>query len=214
MLGNFKQPALFISRSNYGYLQIMIKKLLHIIPFLFLFFLLITGCKKEYSYEGGDAPDMVRDTTSSPIITAPWVCPSCVGQDTWIEDRWSFFNQENFFCGEIDTSVVNPERTAFTFFGPSACSADSGMIVSVFLNGRVLNSNQSHIVTERAVFYYYDNIGQTHPLISRSGIPFTVIIESYNHQTRLAHGTFSGPVFRPDGSGTAIASGKFKVKLM
>lgn len=190
----------------------MLKRLLPVLPGLLAMLIFYSGCVKEYSFEGGNTP-VVIDTTNPPA-PASWICPDCIGRDVFEESRWSFYNENSFLCGIIDTAIVNPERTAFTFFGPSSCSIDTGMIASVYLNGTVLNSNITNLSSQRGAFYYYDNVGQTTILISRQANPFTVTIDSYNHQTRMATGTFSGPVFTSNGGPTFIVSGKYKVKLM
>jgi hypothetical protein len=191
----------------------MIKKLLHITACLFLTALFIISCKKEYSFEG--SRPYIRADTIKPILPpVPWICLSCIGKDAQIEDKWSFYNDGSFLCGDIDTAIViTPERNGFTFFGPSSCSADSGMVFTVFLNGEVLNKDLRNLTTQNIAFYYYDNIGHTFPYASRRNNPFTFTIESYIHQTHVAIGTFSGPVIKPNGTGSVISSGKFKVKL-
>jgi hypothetical protein len=193
----------------------MIRKSLSLIAgFPLLLLILISGCEKEYSYEGGNAVVIIDTVSVSDPGTGngAWICPACIGQDTAIESRWSFHNDSILVCGIIDTAIVNSERTAFTFFGPSSCSIDTGIIISVLLDTE-LNKDLYNITSPKGVFYYYDNIGRTDIYISRHESPFTVTIESYIHQTRTATGSFSGPVFRPDGTSSYINSGKFKVKL-
>jgi len=112
----------------------------------------------------------------------------------------------------IDTARVNPERTAFTFFGPSACSSDTGIIISAYLDGNVLNKDLFNISTQNGAFYFYDNVGQTTILISNSA-NFNVTVESYIHQTRVITGKFSGLANYSNGSSSYISSGKFKATL-
>jgi hypothetical protein len=176
-----------------------------------LLLILISGCEREYSYEGGDP--VVIDPIPVPIPDQPaWMCASCINQDRFTESKWSFFNDNKIICGISDTARVNAERTFFTFFGPSACSIDTGMVIGVYLN-EVLDKDQYNIISRYASFYHYDNVGQTDIHISRVGFPFTVRIESYIHQTRTATGTFNGPVFTANGDSSYINFGKFKVKL-
>jgi len=189
----------------------MPEKILHILAVSLLLLLIFnSGCAKEYSYEGGN---VITDTVNPPNPVA-WVCPDCIGKDTQIESKWSFHNDNFFYCGTIDTAIVNPERTGFTFFGPSSCSIDSGMVITVYLDGYVLNKDINNITTQKAGFYYYDNVTPTIMLITRQAIPFTVTIDSYIHQTRMATGTFGGTVYRTNGASSYISSGKFKVKLI
>lgn len=178
------------------------------LPFFWTF---NAGCAKEYSFEGADTLPPVNDTIIVPPVN-PWICPACIGQDEQIEKKWSFHNENSFLCGTIDTAIVNPERTAFTFFGPSACSQDTGMIADVFFGGTVLNKDLYNITSKEGAFYYYDNVGPSYVFISHVA-NFTITIDSYIHQTHLATGTFSGIVYKPNGDPTPITSGKFKVRL-
>src|SRR6266498_1117185 len=130
--------------------------ILALLPLLWTF---DSGCAKEYSFEGGDSLVVIDTTTPPPPPPVPiptsWTCPACIGQDAQIEAKWSFHNDSNFACGIIDKAVVNQDRTAFTFFGPSACSIDTGMIIDVFLNGTaVLNRDLSNITSRKGSFFY------------------------------------------------------------
>src|SRR6266487_2054254 len=121
------------------------------LPFFWTFNL---SCAKEYSFEGADTL-AVNDT----IIVPPahlWICPACIGQDKQIEAKWSFHNDSSFSCGMIDTAIVNQERTAFTFFGPSACSKDTGMIIDVFLGGGAMDRDLYNVTSKEGGSYYYD----------------------------------------------------------
>jgi hypothetical protein len=193
----------------------MIKKLLHITACIFVTALFIISCKKEHSFEGTRPYVPAPIDTTKPILPpAPWICPACIGKDVQIEDKWSFFIDGSFLCGDIDTAIViAPDRSGFTFFGPSSCSVDSGMVFTVFLNGEALNKDLRNFTTQNIAFYYYDNVGQTLAYISKRNIPFSFTIESYAHQTRTAIGNFSGPVIKANGVPGYISSGKFKVKL-
>jgi hypothetical protein len=176
--------------------------------------ILITGigCSREYSFEG--SPSARNDTLVSPLPPLPKRCTACAGQDQFAENRWSFYNNDSFYCGIIDTAIVIPQRTGFTFFGPSACSADTGAVYTlIFRSGTVLDRDLSNIATEQGSFYYYDNPGQSFLFMNISNTPFNFIIDSYNHQTHVAVGTFSGIVRDKNGGSTFISSGKFKVKL-
>jgi len=180
--------------------------------------ILYTGCAKEYSFEGG--PPVIVDTLPGPgnnpgqgNNTSPWTCPACIGQDMAIESKWSFHNDSTLICGVIDTAIVNPERTGFTFFGPSACSIDTGIIIQVLLDSP-LNKDQYQITGQQGTIFYYDNVGQTFILISPSASIFSLIIDSYIHQTKMATGRFSGPVYRANGDSSYVEAGKFKVKLI
>ncbi|MGQ0738240.1 MAG: hypothetical protein ACT4OJ_04195 [Bacteroidota bacterium] len=183
---------------------------------LLLSLILITciGCTPEYSFEGGPPPR--NDTIiPPPPPPGPRMCAACTGQDQFAENRWSFYNNDFFFCGIIDTAIVMPQRTGFTFFGPSACSSDSGAVYTViFRNGTVLDHDLTNVSTERGSFYYYDNPGQSYLFMNISNTPFNFTIDTYSHQTRMATGTFNGAVRNKSGTGTFISSGKFKVRLL
>lgn len=198
----------------------MLKKRIHSIVYFSLIAVLFynSGCTKEYSYEGQDAVPPIQDTT--PILPAPLpapdfpLCAACVDKDNYEESRWSFKAGDSFLCGIIDTAIVNIERNAFTFFGPSACSTDTNMVISVYLESKKLDRSQQNMVIPK-VFFYFSKAGASHfLLVSRSGTPFTVILNSYDHQTKMTTGTFSGYVFKADGTTTLIHSTKFKLKLI
>jgi len=185
----------------------MDRKPVYIIPVIFIFpIFLFSNCAKEFSYES------TTTTPDSIVVNTPWVCPDCIGHDEQILSRWSFHHENILKCGMIDTARVNPERTAFTFFGPSACSSDTGIIISAYLDGNVLNKDLFNISTQNGAFYFYDNVGQTTILISNSA-NFNVTVESYIHQTRVITGKFSGLANYSNGSSSYISSGKFKATL-
>ncbi len=175
-----------------------------------------SGCAKEYSFEGGRVP-VRTDTivTPPPVVPAPYFCASCTGRDLYEENRWSFYDNNIFFCGIIDTAIVAPLRSGFTFYGPSACTTDSGAVYTVtFENGERLDRDLVNITTRRGAFYYYDNPRLAYIYMNVSNTPFNFTIEEYNHQTKMARGYFSGMVRKENGGGTLISSGKFKVRLL
>jgi hypothetical protein len=88
------------------------------------------------------------------------------------------------------------------------------MVISVYLMGDTLNRDKQNISMDHNVFYYYDRTIPSDILVSSQNIPFTVTIDEYNHQTKIATGRFEGNVFKPTGGGTRITSGKFQVKLL
>ncbi len=173
-------------------------------------YFIIAGCAKEYSYEGGNNP-IVIDTIQSPAHA--YVCPSCPGNDIFLENKWSLLDDTLLRCGIIDTAIVSPERTGFTFFGPSSCSEDTGIVMTILLDTIHLNRDLTNVTFSRSAFYYYDNVLHTYIYMSAQLSPFTVTLLSYNHQTKLAWGTFSGFAYKTGGGGSSIRSGKFKVKL-
>lgn len=177
-----------------------------------------TGCSKEYSCEGcsmDSPPDSLPIPVTPPVIHELPVCTSCNTFPDPVElHQWSLKAQESQACGRIDTAIINPERTAFTFYGPSACSADTGMVLTVYMESRVLNQDLSDITINRSSFYYYDRVTPSDIYMSRQTVVFPVHIDRYDHQTKVMTGSFSGTVFRGNGSPASITAGKFKVKLI
>jgi hypothetical protein len=183
--------------------------------FLFLVpvLLILTRCAREYSFEG--QPPATGDTTIViPVQTVIPSCPLCNSSSGTNPGTWSFQTGNSNLCGEIDTAIVSPARTAFTFFGPSQCSADSGMVVSVYLDEDTLNRDRANLALEKVVFYYYDRIGPSDIFTSRPNSPFTLTINAYSHQTKIATGTFEGNVFKTNGGGTRVQNGRFHVTLL
>ena len=186
---------------------------------IFLLFMLIfiPGCAKEYSYERGPAPD----TTGLPIpepdpdtITPPVIgFPSCVSCDASIPldpEKWQFRNEGAFICGNVTRAVIAPDRIAFTFWGPSACSADSGLIVTVIM-GTALKEDIKDLYAQQVSVLYYDNITPSDIFKAPSSGTFSLHIDQYNHADASATGTFSGPVFAMDGRQTLVEEGKFRI---
>lgn len=189
---------------------------LHIIPsliYVFIILLSAPGCVKDYSFEG----DTIKDTviTEDPVppsgFTLPF-CTACAGKDSVLLSKWSFKTDSTLICGTVTNAVISPDRTAFTFFGPSACSADTGLIMTVYLNGVVLDRDRSGITTERVIFQYYER-GKPDILLSRPLPGFSLDITRYDHQTGIASGTYGGYAARQNGAVILIKSGKFQVKF-
>lgn len=180
----------------------------HIIVAFFVIILFAASCAKEYSYERKDnAADAVKP---KPAIH---MCTECIGKDSQLLSRWSFYNDTTFYCGQIDTAIVL-DRTGFTFYGPSSCSQDSGIVLLVRLGSETLDHDIYNTTFPNTSFYYYDRIGSTHLFITHYGTAFNLIIESYNHQTKIAAGSFNGFASKPDGRLASIQDGKFKVRLL
>lgn len=198
----------------------MLKKRIHSIvcfPFIAVLFY-NSGCIKEYSYERQNIAPPVQDST--PALPTPLpapdfpLCAACEGKDNYEESRWSFKAGDSFLCGIIDTAIVGPDRNVFTFFGPSACSTDTNMVISVFLESQKLDRSQQNMVIPKVIFYVAKAGAPQYLLVTRPGTPFTVILNSYDHQTKMTTGTFSGYVFKANGTTTLIHSTKFKLRLI
>jgi hypothetical protein len=179
----------------------------------------IISCEKEYSYEGGgNIPQSQADSTL-PITDTSSVkeeelatCSLCGDSAAINEFSWSFKTGHSLLCGMVDTAIINAERTALTFFGPSTCAEDSGLIFTVYLSPVILNKDIINLDASHAIFYYYDTFGP-YVLTSHYDQPFRLTINSYVHSTGIAIGTFSGIGFRQDGSTISVTEGKFKIKL-
>jgi hypothetical protein len=176
----------------------------------FVAFIVITGCQKDYSFEDNPAP--ITDTSVTAAIDFP-SCKSCINDDTMALWSWRFKLNNATLCGHTDTAIINIERSSFTFFGPSICSMDSGLVITVYLNPWVLDSDQSNISAGMVAFYYYDHVGTSYILMSQPNTAFSLTIESYNNLTGLTVGKFSGYAFMANGNIASVSEGRFKVKL-
>ena len=171
------------------------------------------GCIKDYSYEGETIKDstVIEDPIPPSVFALP-VCSSCAAKDSLLLSNWSFKTDSTLICGTVTNAVISPNRTGFTFFGPSACSADTGLVMTVYLNGVVLDGDKSGIRTERVIFEYYDR-GKPDILLSRPLPGFSLYITRYDHQTGIASGTFGGYAATQNGAVILIKAGKFQVKF-
>jgi hypothetical protein len=176
--------------------------------------LLTLACTKEYSFEGGGMNVRV-DTlpVPVPVITDP-VCPACINNTASGLSEWTFKSANWKLCGRADTAIALGNRTAFTFFGPSTCSSDTGMVITVYLDNDTLNRDKQNLHIDRAAFYCYDRVTPTYIFMSQNSNTFSVTIDNYHHATGIVTGTFGGTVFRTNGAAASINSGRFKVKLL
>ncbi len=186
---------------------------------IYLTWACLSGCAKEYSYEGGPANDTLvsidtvpgTDTSAVPVFGFPF-CEGCRNKDDFIAYTWNFKTDTSLLCGTVTNAVITPERSGFTFFGPSTCSADTGLVMTVFLNGERLNRNQSNITTNLVTFQYYDNTTFTD--IFNSGLrTVSFTIDSYVHSTGIAKGRFRGSVRAKNNNVVEIKDGKFVIKF-
>lgn len=197
----------------------MLLKKFHRIYFVFLLLPAIaySGCIKEYSYEGGAPPPVATDSTTPPVTPPPidlGECSFCnADRDNYEENRWSFKVGNSFLCGTMDTAILTPDRDGFTFFGPGSCPAITTMVITVYPEDHKLDKDYSQLTLSKVIFTYGE-LGLPKFLLSTErGLPFTLTIESYNYQTKMSVGTFSGDVVSADGKILQV-SGKFKVKLV
>jgi hypothetical protein len=179
-----------------------------------------TGCVKEYSFEG--AP---QDTISIPVhdtipsdtvissVTLP-PCDLCNPSDEIATGQWSFKTGNSYTCGSFTNSGFfgGNLKNAFTFFGPSACSVDTGIVVSVYLP-LPLDQDRFDLDASQTAFYYYDHNATKDIFISQPTAVFTVTVNSFIYATGIATGTFSGKVFTANGDTAYITDGRFKAPL-
>jgi len=190
--------------------------------FLFLFVLLIlllhdTACTKEYSFERSDLDTIPTDTvdtpTSPPSITFPQ-CTLCNPSDPLTVKHWSFKTGNAYLCGSFTNSgfFAGTSKTAFTFFGPSACSVDTGIVVSVYLPVP-FDRDRYNVITTKTAFYYYEHNGTKDIFISRPTSVFSVTVQSFIYATNIVTGTFNGTVFKANGDTAYITEGRFIAQL-
>ena len=189
------------------------KQYYFLVFFLILQMFLQTGCKKEYSYEGSDLTISKDSLLPPPLpVKAFPGCAACKVTDELVLGKWNFKTGNTFLCGSVDAAGIDFEKTAFTFFGPSACSIDTGLVMTIYLSAP-LDGDKFDITTTRAAFFYYDHHAPKDIFISQPSTLFTVTIQSFIYATGIATGTFSGTVFKPNGDKASVSEGKFKVKL-
>jgi hypothetical protein len=202
-----------------------LKRYYHLfLPLIILVLLLQnTSCIKEYSIEGMHhdtlPPDTIVTIITPPVTTTPSVinfpqCSFCDSTDEITTGRWGFKVGNTYLCGSDDNSgfIGGPSKTAFTFFGPSACSADTGIVVSVYLPV-ALDQDRSNLTTNEAAFYYYHHNAPKDILISLHPSVFSVTVQSFINATGIVTGTFNGIAFTADGDTVHITEGRFKAKL-
>ena len=169
------------------------------------------GCAKDYSFEGADTLQNKDTIIPAAIINLPG-CIGCIETDQLTPGKWSFKIGNTYACGILDNSGFIGTNTTFTFFGPSACSIDTGIVMTVYLP-IPFNEDRFNVTSRQAAFYYYDHNGTKDIFISHLPGVFTVSVQSYLHATRIATGTFEGTVYKPNGDTSYIKEGRFKVVL-
>lgn len=179
--------------------------------------LFVPGCSRDYSFEGRDTLVLVAPPVPAPdsirLDSLP-VSGSCAGcSNSLIEGKCSLKVNGQLFCGIIDTAILSLARNTFTFYGPSLCSADSGLIITCFLSPDALNRNVREYTIEKSTLYYYDKVSGLYMVQSQQGKPFRVTVLKYDHDTKLAEGTFGGTVVMRDGKEVPVTEGRWKTHL-
>ena len=179
------------------------------------------SCEKDYSYEGGITRILPADSLIDSIPVKDSVthilpefspCVFCNNNNPLKESTWSFKIDTTILCGSVDTAIVLGSRGTFTFFGPTSCVKDSGIIFTIYLSPYELNRDTTNFAVPKVSFYYYHTFAPF-ILMNQTSESFNFVINSYVHATHIALGTFSGVAYRPDGRVVAISDGKFNVKL-
>jgi hypothetical protein len=182
-----------------------------------MFMLIIAGCSKEYSYEGGEITELPTDsipgtdTIIDDTIKFP-VCDACKEMAEPILSTWSFKYGTSFLCGNITSAILSPDRTAFTFFGPSACSLDTGLVMTVYLN-KQLDRDISNVFAVKALFQYYDNATGPNIFLSDQVNKIDLMITSYDDETGIAKGIFSGISGTYQNGTATIKEGNFQIQF-
>ncbi|MBZ5856586.1 hypothetical protein [Flavihumibacter profundi] len=180
----------------------------------------MSSCSKEYSYEARTVIDSLPsvDTLNShdsiPVIGLEFpVCPGCDSIEKLSPYYWSFIVNKRLVCGTITATYVNYERTGITFFGPSACAIDSGLVIDAFFDAGLLNANNNNFQANRVNWQYYDNNINNQILSSWMPHVFNVTIDSYSHETGIAVGGFKGYAKMLMGDSVAVSDGRFRILL-
>lgn len=176
--------------------------------------LVAIACNKDYSFEG-DLPDpsvIVPGTTGTGNGAYPQ-CTECKGHDKFEYGRWSFWVGNSFFCGRVTDGVASPDRKGFTFFGPSTCSTDTGLIMTIYLPDIALNTDLTNIISTKTLLSYYDNVTPSDMFVSKNSSEMTLIVDRYNQSTLISQGRFFGKVYDKQGSVINVTNGKFEFKF-
>ncbi|ULQ57249.1 hypothetical protein KJS94_03425 [Flavihumibacter rivuli] len=217
------------SRKFFGEKRGGTTKLLYSLGVILLFSGMITlgpSCAKEYSIEGRDTADgplrpdstiqVDTSTTEDSLPAQLLVIPSCSVCDSTKPmelQQWRFKVGNSWLCGPITRAIISPEKDAMTFFGPSACSPDSGAVFTAYLDGDKLDRDRQNLQIYKVSFYYYDNYGTDRLLKSYMPHPFFLQIDRYDHASAIAHGRFSGFCYTPKGDSVLVSDGAFSIRF-
>ncbi len=202
----------------------MMKRILHLISVAlacFLLFVASPGCIKEYSYEGGqhDSIPLVdttgADTTSTDTSASATLysqCSLCNKNPDFTLGKWSFTIDTFIFCGTITGQVMLGARTAFTFFGPSACSTDTGLVMTCYLDNP-FPAEAKNINVDRTTLRYYNHVGAKDMFVADISLGFSLSITSYSESTGIMKGYFSGLVYTDRNDIAQIENGKFEIQF-
>jgi hypothetical protein len=210
----------FVSAALSFVAMMLVKRYYAAFVFLLLPVLLVQNirCAKEYSFEGARADTLSNGSRDSVITQPPTTsfpsCNLCNPSDPITLGHWSFKTGNSYQCGTFTNSGFfnGFSKKDFTFFGPSACSIDTGIVVSVYLPV-ALDRDQYNLTTKQTAFYYYDHNATSDIFQSRSPYVFSVKVQSFIEATGIVTGTFGGTVFGPNGDSAHITEGRFVAPL-
>lgn len=174
----------------------------------------IQGCTKEYSYERQpvDSTGTVPDSTDTIPNVIYSQCPLCKKDPGYVLGEWSFMIDTFTFCGIVTGEVMLSERTAFTFFGPSACSDDSGLIITCYMD-EPFAEEATYVSVDLVTLRYYNHPGGKDMLQADASLGFALVIQSYSKATGVMRGIFSGNVLTDRNTIKRISNGKFEIKF-
>src|SRR3954468_14607384 len=120
------------------------------ISIVLLVLLCNVGCLKEdYSYEGGTPPPVdSTDTTQNTPLPLPFSCSLCNPNDLVKSMHWQFMTGPSAMCGPVTNALLSRDKKALTFFGPSACTIDTGLIMTAFFD-TPLDGDRAEVVATR-----------------------------------------------------------------
>jgi hypothetical protein len=178
------------------------------------------GCTKEFSYEFRPItdsivlPDSVIDKDSIPVI--PVKEPPCSNCDSLMANfdyTWQFSTNKKTYCGRVLAAYINYERNGFTFFGPSFCAKDSGIVIDAFFAPYSLHQNELKIQVNRVNFQYYDPTIPNQIVSSWTPHPFKFSVDNYERVSNIATGRFNGFAFLLNGDSVKVENGYYRVKF-
>ena len=178
------------------------------------------GCAKEFSFEGSDTTHLI-DSLIKPeqVPTASFGgCSLCKPGAPLALNTWDFSINDIYFCGGttnqgfIGTNNSDNKKTTFTFFGPSFCSNDSGLVMTVYLP-LPFDIDRADVDATLVAFYYYDHQSTQNLYISRKESFFHLQVHSYIASTNIATGTFGGVVYKANNDSVLVKNGRFRIEL-
>lgn len=189
----------------------------HTVGMLCLVFLLLlsaTNCSKDFSFEGGPLSDTtsIVDTSSDLDFFIP-SCPSCSNANEVKVNSWKFSLNGTVICGVVTRAIKNAAGTALTFFGPSQCSQDTGVVITAYFTAPGLTENKTPFRAERVGLEYYDKVTPSSIVLALLTTQFSLIIQTYNQQSGEATGIFEGEALTSNGKTIKVTSGKFNIKI-